>query len=78
MANRNAWITPQTIPAATQQKCRRIRFRDQIEIEAAITGALYALILPENWEQVTGVTVEATVEVMQEMFFDYLMKARGA
>lgn len=72
MANRNAWITPSSLPAPTDTTCRRIRFRNQLDMKACITGALYLLTLPENWEQTNGVTVEQAVEAMSEMFNDYL------
>lgn len=39
---------------------------------SCITGALYLLTQPENWEQTNGVSVEDTVAAMESMFYDYL------
>jgi len=64
------YITPQSIPTATI--CRRLVIPDDIDILAAVNGALYDLTRSYNWEEVTGVTPDDIAEAMAIMWGNYI------
>lgn len=72
---RGRWITPDTLPAETI--CRVLLIPDEIEIRAAVNGAISELIYPSNWEQVGAVTVAQMAAAMDDMFFAYASSECG-
>lgn len=63
------WLTPNEIPATTL--CRRLLIPDDLEIVAAVSGALLSLTYAHNWEQFGTVTPEEIASAMQEMYFEW-------
>jgi len=64
---RNAWLTPDSIPSQTV--CRTLTMpADYAGIVACISGALYSLTLPENWEQFGAVTPQEMADAMLTMY----------
>lgn len=71
MPNRNAWLTPDSIP--TETVCRTLVIPAEFEeIYSAVSGALYPLTLAENWEQFGSVTPEQIASAMLIMYLAFL------
>lgn len=64
------YITPQSIPTPTL--CRRLSIPNDIDIIAAVNGALLDLTLPWNWEQVTGVAPDDIAGAMLVMWRKFM------
>jgi len=73
---RQAWLTPETIPADTI--CRALLIPDEESIIAAVAGAILPLTYPFNWEQYGAVTPAAIAARMQQMFAETFVSACGA
>ncbi len=63
------FITPESTPANV--RCWRLSVPRDRQILGVITGALHELTKPHNWEQTTGITVDETVVLMQEMYDEF-------
>lgn len=72
---RGRWITPDTIP--TDTICRVLVIPDEIEIRAAVNGAISELIYPSNWEQVGAITPAQMAAAMDDMFWAYVQSECG-
>ena len=68
--NKNAWLTPETIP--NDEVERKLCIPNSPHILAAVTGAILPLTYPENWEAYGTVTPEAIASRMSEMLSDFL------
>lgn len=64
------WLTPDSIPAAT--RCRVLLIPDEINIYAAVSGALLPLIYEHNWQQFGAVTPAAISLAMESMYTAFL------
>jgi hypothetical protein len=64
--SRRAFVTPDSAPENLE--CRGVFVPVGQSWEAILTGALYALTLPDSFEQVAGISPEDTAAVYQEMF----------
>lgn len=65
------WLTPDSIPASTI--CRTLEIPDDIEgIYSVVSGALYALTLPENWQKHGTIEPADIAAAMQVMYFAFL------
>lgn len=62
------WVTPDT--AATAKVYRRC-LCIPAEYRQAVTGALYPLTVPGNWEQLGDITPQEAADAMLEMFIEY-------
>jgi len=67
----NGWLTPDTIP--TETVCRKLVIPAEFEeIYSAVSGALYPLTLPENWEKFGTITPEQIAARMLQMYLAFL------
>lgn len=66
---RGQWPTPETSPTSTI--CRVLLIPDDIRIMAAVDGAL-SFILNEDYWRDAGLSVEETVELLDNMFLSYI------
>lgn len=72
---RQRWITPDAIPAATI--CRVLFIPDEQEIRASVLGAISELIYASNWEQVGAVTPVQMASAMDAMFWAFVESECG-
>lgn len=64
------WATPSSIPAGTVAKTLNVP--DGEEWDAILTGALYELTLPENFQQVGTLTPDEVATRFRQMFEEFL------
>lgn len=64
------WLTPETIPTTT--RCRVLIIPDDINIYAAVSGALLPLVYVHSWEQFGAVTPAEMAFAMLDMYVDFL------
>lgn len=60
------YITPSVQPSVVN--CGRFFIPDDLRIRAALLGQIYELCEYWNWEQTDGITVQATVDLMNELY----------
>lgn len=65
------WLTPETIPTG-DNTCRQLVIPNDLYLVSAVTGALYELTMPENWEQFGEKTPEEAAQAMRDMLEAYL------
>lgn len=75
MANRLAWLTPDTLP--TETFCRQLSIPNDPLILAAVSGALYPLTKSYNWEEYGSVTPDEIASAMLDMFDAYVSQTTG-
>jgi hypothetical protein len=63
------WLTPDDLP--TDKRCRRLLIPDNLDIVAAVTGALVSLTHAYNWEQFGSITPDEMAQAMIEMLAYY-------
>lgn len=64
-----AWLTPETLP--TSRLCRQLSIPDDIDIIAAVTGALLDLTRVENWEEFGAVLPDEIASAMIVMIMEF-------
>lgn len=74
--SKHGWLTPNEIPEATT--CRSLLIPDDVDIVAAVSGALLPLTKQYNWEQFGTVTPEEIAEAMMTMYVAWLSDACAA
>lgn len=63
------FVTPQSTPI--DKRCWRINIPIDEQILGAILGQLNELTKASNWEQVTGITVDATTDIFKDIFDEF-------
>jgi microcystin-dependent protein len=66
------WLTPDTLGEGTDL-CRSLLIPNDLRIIAAVTGALYDLTLPENWELFGTITPAEIASRMGQLLDEYLL-----
>lgn len=66
------WLTPNSAPSGT--KVVRLVVPDQFELEAAIRGALVPLFYAESWELSGSVSVEDTLQYLEQSVYQTLVE----
>ncbi len=65
------WLTPDTIPIGGEV-CRLLVIPADVYLIAAVTGALYELTFPKNWEPFGEKTPDETADAMADMLAAYM------
>jgi len=71
MAKRWGWLTPNS-PAPDELRCRSISVPDDIDLVAAVSGALLDLTKPYNWEQYGTMTPDEASQIMLMAVQDFM------
>lgn len=71
MTARKGWLTPNA-PLPSDKVCRRILIPADLQIIAAVNGALLELTKNYNWGQFGSASPEEVAEAMLSMYLDYV------